>query len=245
MSAPKSKPRKKPENLPAPVEPAVLVEIGDAEVEELIDTIRGMKRDASLMFFMAVGHLIVERFYNGELAAWRRIGPKDTSFRKLAARLAAEDGLGLDATALCRAVGVHELVNTLRDGIATSQFLHVGHYVAVLGLPLKTAERILRTADAERWTVARVRTETAKHRKVGSRGPTPKLPFVKGIQRFQSLLDRGDELFDGLDRVDGLPPEQVDALFGTLMRMGDEVERLKDALRAKTSTYVVNTRRVE
>ena len=102
---------------------------------------------------MPVRHLIVERFYDGKLAAWRSIGPKDTSFRKLAARLAGEEGLGLDATTLCLAVGAYELDGTLRDGIATSQYLRVGHYVAVLGLADKTAERILRTAtpSADRW----------------------------------------------------------------------------------------------
>ena len=76
------------------------------------------------------------------------------------------------------------------DGIATSQYLRVGNYVSALGLAHKTAERILKTADAGRWSVARVRAEAAKHRKVGSGGPTPKLPFVRGIQRSTALSPR-------------------------------------------------------
>jgi hypothetical protein len=73
--------------------------------------------------------------------------------------------------------------------------------VAVLGLPQKTAERLLTKADAEQWPVPRVRQEAAKHRKPDGRGRKPSLPFVKGIRRFQAVLDHKDELLAGIERA--------------------------------------------
>jgi hypothetical protein len=232
---PSTKSKKKPETaIAAPAIAAVVADVTDAELDRLVGQIRELKRDATFMFVMALGQLVVERFYNGDLKAWRSTGAKDTSFRKLAARLEAEDGLGLDHSSLSRAVGVYELVSTVQ-AVATSQHLRVGHYVAVLGLPQKTAEKLLTKADAERWPVPRVRQEAAKHRKSDGRGRKPKLPFVKGIQRLQAVLDHKDELFVGLERVEDVKPEEVDGLFSTLMSLGDEVERLKNALRGRTS----------
>lgn len=237
MATPKSK--KKPETaIAAPAIAAVVAEVTDAELDQLVGQIRDLKRDATFMFVMAVGHLIVERFYAGDLKAWRAIGAKDASFRKLAARLKAEDGLRLDHSSLSRAVGVYELVSTVQ-AVATSQHLRVGHYVAVLGLPQKSAERLLTKADAERWPVPRIRQEAAKHRKSDGRGRKPSLPFVKGIHRFQTLLDRKDELLAGVERIEEVKPEDADKLFSTLMHLGNELERLKNAVRGRTSAYQV------
>lgn len=154
-------------------------------------------------------------------------------------RLTVEEGLGLDLSSLSRAVGVYELVGNVR-AVATSQQQHlrVGQYVAVLGLAAKTAEKLLIKAEAERWSVPRIRQEAAKHRKPDGRGRKPKLPFVKGIQRFQALLDNRDELLAGAERIEEVKPEEVDALFSTLMQLGEEkVERLKNALRSRTNPH--------
>lgn len=235
------KPKKKPETtLAAPALAAVVADISESELDQLVAQIRDMKRDATFMFVMALGQLIVERFFNGDLAAWRKGGAKDASFRKLAARLKQEEGLGLDHSALSRAVGVYDLVSTVQ-AVATSQHLRVGHYVAVLGLPQKTAERLLTKADAEQWPVPRIRQEAAKHRKPDGRGRQPSLPFVKGIRRFQALLHHKDELLAGVDRIEEVKPEDADVLFSTLMTLGDEVERLKNALRGRTNAYQVGT----
>lgn len=62
---------------------------------------------------------------------------------------------------------------------------------------------------------------------------------MEGIRRFQALLDHQDELLAGADRIEEVEPEDADALFSKLMMPGNDVERLKNALRGRTSAYQV------
>jgi hypothetical protein len=204
----------------------------DGEIEALVDQIRGLKRDAAFLFVTAVGRLVVDRFYDGDVSRCRQDRGRAPGYRKLAERLKAERGLGLDHTALARAVGVYGLVSATQ-AVATSQHLKVGHYVAVLGLPVTTAERLLTMADAEKWSVAELRNRVGRNRDTPRRGRRPQLPFVRGIQRLRSLLDQKDVLLVGTERAAELPPEQADALLDTLEAFSAEVERLKAAIRAR------------
>lgn len=212
--------------------PNTIAEPDEAELDALVGQIRQMKRDAAFLFVTAVGRLVVDRFYGGDVARWRQDGGHAPGYRKLAERLKAERGLGLDHTALSRAVGVYGLVSATQ-GVATSQHLRVGHYVAVLGLPMSTAERLLTLADEEKWSVAELRDRAGRNRPTTRRGRPPQLPFVRGIHRFRALIDQKEALLTGTERAAELPPEQAAALIETLDAVVAEVERLKAAIQAR------------
>src|SRR5688572_10326156 len=67
--------------------PANEVEVLPAAVTEdvldqVVDKINALHRQATLELALAVGQIIVEDLYGGDREAWRSRGTKDTSFRK-------------------------------------------------------------------------------------------------------------------------------------------------------------------
>jgi hypothetical protein len=218
----------------------------EADLEEIVAQIRALKRDATFLFVSALGRLIIDRFYGGDLNIWRREGAKNLGLRRLAQRLSTEAGLGLDASALSRAVGIYGLVSGIA-GVATSQHLKVGHFVAVLALEPADAERLLLTAEAERWPVRTLREEAAKRvathtdpiRKRPGRKPTP--AFARGIRQFRTLLDRRDELLDSVARIDEVAPAEAAEMLDTLTELSGVVQRLQRALQARTASLAVGS----
>lgn len=110
-----------------------------AEVNELA-------RQTTLDLSLRLGNLIVDRFYGGDLGAWRRRGARDASFR----RLAEHTELTVSASGIYRSVAVYEL-NERLIGVSRVKQLAVGHVRAVLsdvrvtrgGLDTAVAEQLL------------------------------------------------------------------------------------------------------
>jgi hypothetical protein len=132
------------------------MEVGDASIEKatneeidlVVTHIRRLTRVASLEFALRVGSVIIHHFYDGDTDAWRSRGPKVSSFR----RLARHPDLPMSAGALYRCVALYELCDRLH---AASRWEHLGasHLRLVIGLPAATQEKLLATANANRWTV--------------------------------------------------------------------------------------------
>lgn len=89
----------------------------DEVVDRVVREIQAVTDRAKLDLVVAVGRIIVERFYGGDLEAWRARGAKDASFQKLAARQDLPRGLG-SASALYRATATFELCERT-GGVAT------------------------------------------------------------------------------------------------------------------------------
>lgn len=214
------------------------VAVTDQKLEEVIEQLRDVKRQATFMYALAVGKVVVEQLYGGSVDEWGKRRSEDTSFRRLANRLREEEELKLDAAALSRAVGVYELYHRVSQDVVTSQHLKANHYIAVLGLEVKTAEQLLRRADKQRWSVAQLRKEAAKKReKVSNGGRRPLLAFEKTLNRFGKVLEDADTSFGGLDQVESLDSKKADRFFNTLMDLSNQVERLKGAIRPRTTAF--------
>jgi len=162
----------------------------DQLLDEVVTEINRIHRSATVDLALTIGKLIVERFYAGELAVWRRHAGKEASFRKLAARAGRD--LHMTATTLYRAVALYEL--TQRLGVSTWKHLSVSHLRAVLGLPEDEQRQLLATADLSCWTTARLEAEARQLRcaRLGKRGRLPLPGFMKTINRLVGLLANGD-----------------------------------------------------
>jgi hypothetical protein len=214
------------ELLPPPVAEHVI----DAVYEE----IQHLHRDATLDLWNRIGALIVERFYGGELAAWRERGPKDASFRKLAARF---DDSDISASRLSRMVGVHEL--TQRLGVASLQHLSTTHLSALLGLPEADQKRLIEQATEKSLTTRELRDKAVAARKKASdgRGRPPLPAFVKTINLLGRLVDDEDHAFGDLDQVDELDEEESTRLYQAVTGMKLRCEKLQKALESRTTGF--------
>jgi hypothetical protein len=192
----------------AKVDQSALI-VSDAVVEALVRELNDLHRSATLEFALKVGRLIVQRFYGGDLTAWRSHAAKEASFRKLAAR--ADRDLHISVSSLYRAVALFELC--ARIDISARKHLGVAHLRAVLGLPAEQQQRLLRDAHDGAWTVRQVVAEAGKLRdKMDGRGRPPLLPFVKTVRRVSRLLDEPHVVLGGLEQASVLTRAEIVSL---------------------------------
>jgi hypothetical protein len=127
-------------------------------LERVVAQLNAICKTATLKFALDVGALVVRHFYAGNVAIWRnRDRTKDTSLRKLA----RHPHLPMSPSALYRCVAIYELCERLQ--LTTWKHISSGHMRLVLPLAPDQQERLLSTAEAERWSVrqldARVEAE--------------------------------------------------------------------------------------
>jgi hypothetical protein len=195
-------------------------------VRVAVRELRTLARGASLSFALAVGRIVVESLYDGDLTAWRRRERKEHALRTLA----AQSDLPISASALYRALAVYELCQ--RPGARAMQWQHLGlsHVRAVLGLPVEVQNRLLKLAEEERWTVARLERETLGIRPSArpNGGRTAVAPYIKSIRRIFQLTS--PEALQGLDDWARLDAAELDELAQKLAQARARLERLEQVL---------------
>lgn len=107
----------------------------------------------------AIGEIVIEEVYLGDIRAFRSRGAKDESLRKLA----AQPELNMSSATLWRAVGVFLLCQRM-PGFRNPKHLGLGHLYVVLGLSERLQEELLRRAEVERWSRAQMEENVAVHR---------------------------------------------------------------------------------
>ena len=130
-------------------------EIPQPLLDRVVGELNLIARSATLDFALAVGRVIVDGFYGGDLEAWRARGVKDMSFR----RLAKHRDLPMSPAALYRSVAVYELSHRLP--LTRWQRVSASHLHVVLPLAQGDQERLLELTDVQRWPVRRLRQEVA------------------------------------------------------------------------------------
>jgi hypothetical protein len=159
----------------------------DATVEKLALTVNALCRTATLDLSFKVGEAVIGALYEGKIGLWGSVGTGRASYRKLASR----EDLVLSPSALCRAVGVYVLCHRL-GGRATWRHLSTSHLQEVLPLDAEQQEKLVCAAEAERWTVARIRAEVTKLREVPRKRRDN---LEQAIQALRRLLARHRETF--------------------------------------------------
>ena len=196
--------------------------VPDATIDALVRDLRALHRGAALDFSLEVARLLVDRLYAGDLEVWKQRGPKDGSFRKLAAKLDPLDIPGLSSGSLARAIYVLEL--DTRVGIVSRPQLTLSHALAVAGLPEAEQERMLGEAEARDLSVAALRREADDLRRANSapgRKGRPRLPaFVRTVNRWQRELEDEAASFGDLEQAAALDADDA-------RRMRDVVESMR------------------
>jgi hypothetical protein len=158
-----------------------LTPVSDQIIDSLVAELNELHGQATLEVALKMGAIIVNRFYGGDMRAWREHRAKEASFRKLAAR--ADRDLSVSATTLYRAVALYELTQRLHIGGHSS--LSMTHLRAVVGLPEPAQESLLELAQTERWPVERLEREARRIRSLAERTPgrPPSPPLVLAVRK--------------------------------------------------------------
>ncbi|NJK31532.1 MAG: hypothetical protein HC927_03400 [Deltaproteobacteria bacterium] len=184
----------------------------------------------SLTLALAIGRVVIEELYSGDLSRWRLRGPKDHSLR----RLATDPRLTISASALYRAIGIYELKVRLPDHPLWEQ-LTICHLRAVLGLPEDEQTQLLERATNESWSIPMLEQAAGKTRAQhkSSRGGRPRKPrFARSIEFAEKALSDDEAAFGDLDALEEMSAEQRAELTQRLQfvrRRCAELARLLDA----------------
>lgn len=204
-------------------------------IAETAEEIREYHRASGLRDAAAIGRIVLERFYGGRPELWRSHRPdKDTSLRKLAARLRGT----LTQSGLRRCVRIH-LVALEHPGLVNSLHLTSSHADEVYGLPRRQQELLLATAEREGWNIIALRH--AKRRllseNVGTarpcRGRPVSPPELKAVTRLENALASVRLAKALVDEAKILDPEIRRTLVDATKRLKSCAESVLSALDAE------------
>lgn len=197
-------------------------------VKVAVVRLNGVNRSHGLAWVRAMGELVVDLFFDGDLAQVRLEGRRHRSLRAVA----RHPELEISTSTLWYTLAIYEQLHQMPTALAHA--LSVSHHrrlvpVRDLTVKLRLAER----AVHHRWSVRALEGEVARQRDretADNRAGRPKLPgFVKAIRRLPRALDGG---LDGLDAraVRKLGSLEARALVALLDGQLEQLEALRTGL---------------
>jgi hypothetical protein len=153
-----------------------------AMLEQVVAELREIERRSGIDRTIAIGELVLTRFFGGNPAAWRdRRRNKNNSIRRLAAR----SDCPFSKSALHEAVGVYVGVLAFPN---IREFGHIStsHVASVLPLPESTRVELLERAELGRWSVRELRQNVVSLRRL--EGERRGRPALEGPTRAMGVL---------------------------------------------------------
>lgn len=205
--------------------------LDSAALDELALKLNTIHRETPLEEARAVGRLLIDHVYGGDIAAWRSRGQKDASFRKLALRLKAVPG-GLGASGLSRAAALVEMEG--RIGVARGQHLNISHLRLLVAAPEEHQGDLMLRAEQECWSMEGLKAEIAKvsstKKSKGGRPPTP--PFLRTIHQIEKLL--GDvQALGGTEAIEKMGPADIAKTQEAIGALEQELAVVRERLGAR------------
>ncbi len=182
----------------------------DRRIRRATSRINDLVGSTSLQLALAIGRVVIEELYDGDLSRWRQRGIKEHTLRQLA----ADPNLGISASALYRAIAIYELRARLPEHPLWER-LTVCHIRAVLGLPEHEQQRLLVLADRAHLSTQALEEAAAEVRAnhKSSRGGRPRKPrFARSIEYAERALADENAVFGDLEALVSMSSEERDEL---------------------------------
>jgi hypothetical protein len=174
----------------------------DAAFETVVGEICAVLRRAGLDRTLAIGSLILDRFFEGSVEAWRaRRNNKNNSVRRLAQR----PDCPLSRSSLNRAIGICAVTKAV-PSVLKLVHIEAGHIGIVLPLEAHEQEAWLVKANAHRWSVRQLRDAILRERRLrGERRGRPRASrWQQALSASRGSLARLEALIASLG---GLEPD--------------------------------------
>jgi hypothetical protein len=159
-----------------------------AEIDAVVEQLRMLESKIGLDRCVAIGGLILQRFFGGSPKIWRaRSRNKNNSVR----RIAQHPSCPLSTSSLSEAIGVYVVVQEL-PFVRTSGHIGASHVAAVLRMGSDEQRAWLQRAEAHRWSVRELRAEIrSEHVQPRSGAASDRLhPSVISLRRAVRAFDR-------------------------------------------------------
>jgi hypothetical protein len=202
--------------------------VGDELLDDAVHEIRIILRRTGLERTLAIGSLVLERFFQGSVALWReRRNHKNNSVRRLALRPECP----LARSSLNRAVAIRAVTLAL-PSVLSFGHIEAGHIGIVLPLDVEEQERWLTRANTARWSVRQLKDAIAGARPgSGERRGRPKAAEgLRALATSRNLLERFAASLAFVTRLELDSPSlvQVKAMGDRLATLLDELTRLSN-----------------
>lgn len=135
----------------------------ETELDGVVRELQRIDRAAGIGKKLAIGEVILHRFFSGSVTTWRMRGAKCQSLRRIASR----DDCPFGKTTLHEAVAIYVVTLAIPE-LQTFGHVSSSHIAAVLPLPATEQAQMLRKAESERWSVRRLKLEVQRHRGDGA-----------------------------------------------------------------------------
>lgn len=205
----------------------------EGELAQVARELRDIVQTSQWDRILAIGRLILRRFFNDDEDAWReRRRNKDLSIRKLAER----PDCPFAKSALTEAVGIHVLCTKYPQARGSGRVTptHVGK---TLGLDPQVAIDLLRTADREGWSVRELAAEATKMRKaLGERRGRPLSPSARKAEAWgRRALGSLEEMIGELGAAATFDAESRERLNGVCVALEQKLSAVRILLRPALS----------
>jgi len=158
--------------------------VGDEAIEGAANELKAIERKVGLQRSIAIGEVVISRFFNGDVARWRdQRRNKRNSIRKLA----SHPSCPFSRSALNQAVGVCAVMRTFPE---VADYTHVGatHVAATLHVPLVKQLAWLRIAEQEQLSVRELKARLAGDSPTALRNSSPLKRTLNELGRLESAL---------------------------------------------------------
>jgi hypothetical protein len=193
-------------------------------LEAIVTDLRDIERRTGIERTLAIGNLILDRFFGGDANTWRdRRRNKSNSIRRLAQRTDCP----FSKSALHEAVAIY-VASLALPCVRTFGHITASHVASVLKLDQSERESMLERAERERWTVRELRTNVVERRRSSGerRGRPRAAPESQAIAQLVRATRLAGEATLRLEQAESLVPDTRTALA----RAGDELRDIEGRL---------------
>lgn len=206
----------------------------DDVIELAVAEIQQVARIGTLQMALSIGQIVYRRIFRSNAELLHLNGPKDVSFRQLAAR----GDLGMSRTTLWRSVAAYELSLRMPQ-LGKAEHIGISHVRAVIGLPKRNQERLLARAERERLDVKQLEREVAATRKSGSGGGRPpKQDFVKAVDALMRVANLPDHWFADQRAAAKMKADDVECALAMLDELQAKLRRVREVLEERSRVTV-------
>jgi len=199
-------PRSEPTRIPLPTAHKLT---SDEVIEAVVGRLNSLCRQAMFEVTLAVGNMVIDNLYGGDLSLWRSRDPtKIISLRKLA----RHPQLPMSPSALYRSIAIYELCERLE--IKRWRHVSTSHLRLVLPLENEDQVRLLRMTEANMWPVRRLDQEIKAllERHASRGGPRRRSRLSQATARVRKSLDTLETCLDPSHDPEPSPDSVRDAI---------------------------------